>query len=165
MSYDFNADEIFAMAEQIERNGVTFYRRMAEDISEGPIRQLFIDLASMEWAHERVFVSMREDLSHKEREPMVFDPEGESALYLRALADLRVFDEGKQKNFTLPQELSEKEKMEKVLREAIGREKDSIVFYLGMKDLVPENRGKEKIEDIIKEEMRHIRLLSSRLAS
>ena len=33
----------------------------------------------------------------------------------------------------------------KVFREAINREKDSIAFSLGMKELVPENRGKEKI--------------------
>jgi len=29
MSYDFNADEVFEMAEQIERNGVRFYREAA----------------------------------------------------------------------------------------------------------------------------------------
>ncbi len=28
MSYDFNADEIFEMAEQIEKNGAAFYRKM-----------------------------------------------------------------------------------------------------------------------------------------
>ena len=26
MSYDFNADEVFEMAEQMERNGAKFYR-------------------------------------------------------------------------------------------------------------------------------------------
>jgi len=29
MSFDFSADEILAMAEQIERNGARFYRRAA----------------------------------------------------------------------------------------------------------------------------------------
>ncbi|MCK4782284.1 MAG: hypothetical protein KAV87_00935 [Desulfobacteraceae bacterium] len=42
----------------------------------------------------------------------------------------------------------------KVFREAINREKDSIAFSLGMKELVPENRGKEKIDSINKEEMK-----------
>ena len=34
MSYDFNADEIFEIAEQIERNGAKFYRNAAESIAD-----------------------------------------------------------------------------------------------------------------------------------
>lgn len=30
MSFNFNADEIFEMAEEIERNGAKFYRKAAE---------------------------------------------------------------------------------------------------------------------------------------
>jgi len=112
MGYDFNADEIFEIAEKIERNGAMFYRQMAGNISDVPIRQLFLDLAAMEDEHEKVFISMRADLSDKERE---------SALYLRALADLRVFDEKATDDFVLPGELTEKEKMKKVFREAINR--------------------------------------------
>ncbi|MBW1821931.1 MAG: rubrerythrin, partial [Deltaproteobacteria bacterium] len=55
--------------------------------------------------------------------------------------------------------------MEKILREAILAEKDSIVFYLGMKEMVPENFGKTKIDAIIKEEMAHIKLLSGKLVA
>lgn len=165
MSYDFSADEIFEMAEQIERNGARFYRKMAEKISDKSIGELLLDFAAMEDDHERVFASMRADLSDKEREPNVFDPGDEAALYLRALADLRVFNEKAEDGFVLPEDLSESEKGIKVFREAIKQEKDSIVFYLGMKGLVPENLGREKIDSIIKEEMKHIRLLSNKLAS
>lgn len=165
MSYDFSADEIFEMAEQIERNGARFYRKMAEKISDKSIGELLLDFAAMEDDHERVFASMRADLSDKEREPNVFDPGDEAALYLRALADLRVFNEKAEDGFVLPEDLSESEKGIKVFREAIKQEKDSIVFYLGMKGLVPENLGRENIDSIIKEEMKHIRLLSNKLAS
>jgi len=51
------------------------------------------------------------------------------------------------------------------LKAAITAEKDSIVFYLGMKEAVPENLGKGRIEKIIKEEMGHIKFLSSKLIS
>ena len=53
--------------------------------------------------------------------------------------------------------------MGKILKAAIEAEKDSIVFYLGMKNAVPEKLGKDRIEGIIKEEMGHIRLLSREL--
>ena len=53
--------------------------------------------------------------------------------------------------------------MREILKAAILAEKDSIVFYLGMKDLVPDKLGKDKLDEIIKEEMGHIRILSKEL--
>jgi rubrerythrin len=51
------------------------------------------------------------------------------------------------------------------LRIAIGLEKDSVVFYVAIRDAVPQSLGKEKVEGIIKEEMDHIILLSRMLSS
>ena len=161
MSFSFNADEIFEMAEQIERNGSRFYRRAAEGAVDPRNRRLFLDLAAMEDEHEKVFASMRANLAHGEREATVFDPDGQAALYLRAMADEHVFDVKAD-----PTELfAGKETMEDILRTAIGMEKDSIVFYLGMKELVPQRLGKDRIDDIIKEEMGHIAILSKELTS
>jgi rubrerythrin len=161
MSYDFNADEVFKIAEQIERNGIKFYHEAGKNVSDEVAHSLFMDLASMEAEHEKTFASMRLDLSDREKEQSVFDPEGEAALYLKALADLQVFDQEGQEDFDIAEDLSEKEKIKKILKAALGFEKESIVFYLGMKELVPAKAGKDKIDKIIKEEMGHIRLLSS----
>ena len=155
MSYDFNADDIFLMTEQMERNGAKFYRDSAEGITDPSAKKLLLDLASMEDDHEKTFASLRADLTGKEKEPRVFDPEDESVLYLRSLADTRVFFE-KDIDTSF---------MEEILKEAIVAEKDSIVFYLGMKDLVPEKLGKYRIDAIIKEEMQHITLLSKELVA
>jgi rubrerythrin len=165
MTFDFNADEIFDMAEQIEINGAKFYRKMADNISDVPIRQLFLDFAAMEDDHKKVFADIRATLSDQERESGVFDPEGESAQYLQALADIRVFDKKAEDSFSLSGGLDEPEKLREVFWGAISREKESIVFYLGLKELVPENLGRNKIDDIIREEMKHLRLLSNKLAS
>ncbi|MEA3417103.1 MAG: hypothetical protein U9R02_13310 [Thermodesulfobacteriota bacterium] len=108
----------------------------------------------MEDEHEKTFADLRAGLSEKEKVTTVFDPEGEISLYLRALADTRVLFEKK----------IDASSMEDILNEAILAEKDSIVFYLvGMKEMVPENFGKAKIDAIIKEEMTHIKLLSKEL--
>ena len=155
MSYDFNADEIFEMAEQIERNGASFYRKSAESIDDSAGKKLLLDFAAMEDEHEKTFAELRAGLSEKEKTATAFDPEGEAALYLRALADTRVFFEKK----------IDTSSMEEILKEAILAEKDSIVFYLGMKEMVPENFGKTKIDAIIKEEMTHIKLLSGKLVA
>lgn len=153
MGIDFNADEVFEIAEQIERNGAKFYRSIAEKINDTNKKQLLANLAKMEDEHEQIFKTLRSKLSTDEKIQTTFDPEGESERYLRALADTRVFYE---KN-VIPTSL------EDILKFAITIEKDSIVFYLGMKDIVPDHLGKQKLDDIIKEEMSHVNLLSMEL--
>lgn len=155
MSYDFNADEIFEIAEQIERNGAKFYRKSAESVADADKKKFLIHLAEMEDEHEQTFKSLRVDLSENEKVITTFDPEGEAEYYLRSLADTRVFYE-KEIDAT---------SLKEIFKSAITAEKDSIVFYLGMKDIVPAHMGKEKLDDIIKEEMSHISLLSRELLS
>jgi len=153
MSIDFNADEVFEIAEQIERNGAKFYRTAAENVTDVDKRKILINLAEMEDKHEQTFKTMRSELSQDEKVVTTFDPEGESERYLRALADTRVFYE-KEIDIT---------SFEEILKAAIAAEKESIVFYLGMKAVVPAHLGKEKLDGIIKEEMGHISLLSKEL--
>ena len=155
MGFDFNADDIFEMAEQMERNGAKFYRTAAEKVADASAKEFLLELAGMEDDHEKTFALLRADLSKKEKAATVFDPEGESALYLRALADTEVFFEKE----------IDVSSMEEILKAAIMAEKDSIVFYLGMMQFVPEELGKDKLGKIVKEEMEHIRILSNELVS
>ena len=153
MSYDFNADDVLEIAEQIEGNGVKFYRTAAANTNDLANNKFLLELAAMENQHLETFKAMRSELSEKEKESTVFDPEGEAALYLRALADTRVFFE---------KEINLKD-MQDIIKSAITAEKDSIVFYLGMKEAVSEELGKGRIDHIIKEEMEHLKLLSRKL--
>jgi rubrerythrin len=164
MSFDFSADEIFEMAVQIERNGAKFYRSSAGAVQEPSSRELLTSLAAMEDEHEKTFSSMRGELTETEKSKTTFDPEEEGYLYLKALADSRVFVERKVPNLDAKAK-SDKEMLEEILKFAIGAEKESIVFYLGMKDAVPEKLGQSRLDGIIREEMGHIRLLSNRLVS
>ena len=109
----------------------------------------------MEDEHEETFKALRAELSENEKVMTTFDPEGDAEYYLRALADTRVFYEKEIDTTSLKE----------VFKTAITAEKDSIVFYLGMKDIVPGHMGKQKLDGIIREEMDHIRLLSRELLS
>ncbi|MDX9788216.1 MAG: ferritin family protein [Desulfobacterales bacterium] len=155
MMYDFNADEIFEIAGQMERNGSKFYRMAASAITDETARSLLEKLADMEDNHEKVFSQMRAQLTAKEKETTVFDPQNEAVAYLRALADMRVFFD----------KTLDTSSMETILKDAITAEKDSIVFYLGMREAVPREMGAERLDEIIKEEMGHIRLLSQELGA
>ena len=155
MAFNFNADEIFKMAEEIEQNGAAFYKEASKNVSDERYKKLLSDLASMELDHYRTFSSMHSSLSDKEKEPTVFDPMNESVMYLKALADTQVFYKKQLDTSSI----------KSILLNAIGMEKDSIVFYVGIKDLVPEKLGKNKIDNIIDEEKKHIRLLANELTA
>jgi len=154
MSYDFNAADIFKMAEQIERNGVVFYKKAADNTTDSREKEFFLFMADIETQHEKIFAEMRAELTEGETESTVFDPDDESVLYLRALADTKVFSDVQAPPSTLKD----------ILDMAIDAEKNSIAFYIGMRDLVPHKRGKERLDNIIKEEKSHIVLLSTKLA-
>lgn len=152
----FNADEVFEMAEQIERNGAKYYRKAAE-WAEGDNRDLLLRLATMEDDHEKTFATMRGELSDREKRPFTPDPDNEGALYLQAMADGKVFDADPS------QALSSSQAMKDILNTAIGLEKDSVIFYESMRQVVPPAAGKERLDAIIKEEIGHIVDLTNQL--
>jgi len=159
MGVTFNADEVFEMAEQIERNGAKFYRAAAEKFSS--VRQMLLDLASMEDEHEKTFKDMRAQLSGREQEAMAFDPDDEARMYLQVVADGHVFDTKEDP----AEQLKGKDKPDDVLRTAINMEKESIAFYAGLKECVPPRAGRDKVEGIIREEFGHIATLSEKLSA
>ena len=154
----FNADEIFEMAEQIERNGAKYYRAAAKKLPV--LRQALLDLAAMEDVHEKTFAAMRAELSASEKVPLVFDPDAQAQAYLRVLADGHVFNI----RIDPAKLLAEQKSPQDILKTAIGLERDSIAFYVGLRDGVSQKAGKDKVEAIIKEEMSHIVILNQKLA-
>ena len=157
MPMPFNADEIFEIAEQIEVNGARFYRASAEKFPA--LREMLLGLAAMEDEHQKTFAAMHAELSASEQEPLVFDPDGQAHMYLRVMADGNVFDT----KADPVDKLAGCETPQDVLRVAIGLEKDSIAYYVGLKASVSRRAGKDKVESLISEEIKHIALLSEKL--
>jgi rubrerythrin len=155
-----NADEILKIGEQIERNGITFYEKAAERF-QGDEKSTLLSLAKMERNHERAFESMRRELADADDGLDALDPDGESERYLAALAEGKIFD----LNADPSELLGERDSVRGILELAIALEKDSVIFYVAIKDAVPESLGRDKIDKIIKEEMDHIVLLTGILAS
>ena len=153
MNIRFNADQILQMSVRIEQNGARFYREAAERVEDSKDKLFLLQLANFEDQHEEYFSEVRKALSEAEREELSFDPDNQGMAYCQNHADLQKFFD-KDVDFT---------RMKDVLESAIQQEKDSIVFYLGLRDYVPARFGKERIDAIIQEEMSHINILTSRL--
>ena len=153
---DFNADEIFEMAEQIERNGGRFYRAAAES-ADPDARQFLLDLAVMEDEHEKTFAEMRAELNATDKTSFTFDPDDEGAQYLQAMVQGKIFSGD-------PCDLLAGGKTPvEVLSIAVDLEKDSIIFYECMKPYVPAERGKDRLGDIVRQEIGHILMLTGKL--
>jgi len=158
MTVTFNAFEIFEIAEQIERNGTNFYIRAAELFDDSKTSELFLRLAEWERQHEEIFAQMRQQLSEQDQQESALEPD-DLMPNPRVMAGLAVFGIR-----TDPvKELNGRQSRTDILRRAVEKEKDSIVFYHGLKGFVSVEADKEKIDDIIKEEMKHIVILDQSL--
>ena len=158
MTRTFNAFEAFEIAEQIERNGARFYRKAAEMFDDARVSETLLKLAEWEKVHEELFADMRKQLSEQGRRPRTFDPQ-DAPLDAKAMAGLAAFGLTPDPSH----ELHGAESRQDVLKIAVQKEKDSIVYYTGLKDFVPPDAGRDRIDDVIKEELRHIGILNQAL--
>ena len=154
---EFNAEEVLEIACQIERNGVRFYTRASELVSSPEARKMLNILASMEAEHERFFDGLRGD--NGLLESLSLESEGEAVKYLRAIASGKVFPS----DVDPSSELSDAVTLTQVLRKAIEMEMASIAFYQGIREVFPAGGDGSKVEHVIREEMRHVTMLTEKL--
>jgi rubrerythrin len=118
-----------------------------------------MELAEWERGHEKLFAEMRASLTDEERVMTASDPDGEAELYIRAMADGHVFNVRKKPEAVL----RGKKKPKQVIEAALVFERDSILFFLGMKAMVPARLGSEKVDRVIAEEKRHVAYLMRKI--
>jgi rubrerythrin len=159
VSFGFNADEVFRIAIKIEENGKDFYEKAQERIDDPEVREIFADLAGQEVEHKQRFQKMREELPGHDAEPTVFDPENELNLYLQMVADQHIF----RRSEGVDEHVAGIDTAEEALRMAVQFEKDSVIFFLTMQEATEEEKGREKIGLLVKEEQEHLRRLSMQL--
>lgn len=115
----------------------------------------------MEDDHEKYFRTMQDELSDEERSQKALDPFGEMLMYLEAMADMS----GGEGSLKAIESLTGDESLPTILHKAIELEKESILYYVGLKDMVPSESAKKKIDEIISEEKSHIVTLKKELDS
>jgi rubrerythrin len=158
MSIDFNADEIFQLGIQIETNGKQFYETVAKTTLDPSVKGLFSELSKWESEHQQLFEKLKRALPDSAKKETLFDPEGEQSLYLKTMAESHVFV----KNKNIAGLASKCKTPEEALDLAIVFEKDSVVFFTTMKRVVPEHLGKDKVDLLINEEIKHICILTQK---
>ncbi len=156
----FNAREVFEIAERIERNGYKFYRKAANGVDDSSIKSFLESLASMEEQHEQLFHSLKLKVTDTPDNDFP-DLDDQLGQYLNSFADGRIFEVAQ-----LPEnKIGPESSLEDIFEVAIDFERNSVVFFTLIKQTVPDSLGKEKIDFIIKEEIKHIATLNNHLNS
>ncbi len=152
MSISFSGSELISIAIGIERRGIAFYDIMARSTQNAVARDIFQRLIDMEQQHIQIFQGMLEE-ADKYQIPEAHA--GEYAPYLRALVDSAVFTD----DFVTSEMATGVGGDIGAVELAINAEKDSILFYYEMKDIMPQ-RAQPTVNKIIAEEKSHLRQLS-----
>jgi rubrerythrin len=148
----FKPSEILKIAIRIEENGREYYLEAKERASTPAAAELFGFLADEEVRHLELFSGM---LSGIGKEKVAESYPGEHDAYIRALAGSHVFTRD-----SVGKEMVARAKdEEEILEFALGFEKDSILLYYEMLDLVPASKRKV-VEEVIREEKSHVRKIN-----
>ncbi len=148
----FSGKELLEIAIKIEENGWAFYNEAKKGAEKEELRRLFEHLASQELEHIEAFRDLYK-LLKKEREEGFYGLTigEEESLYLKALAGSRVFTDPREGLRVAREVKSDTEALEV----AIGFEKDSLLFYYEMYNLVPE-KEREVVKRLISQEREHL---------
>ena len=148
----FAGSEIVELGIQIEKNGRDFYNTAARQSGNVKAQGLFKFLAGEEEKHIKAFQAILEKT--QEYQPQGLDSD-EYYAYMNTLASEHVFTQ-KDKGAEIARAIKTDNE---VVEKAIGFEKDSIVFYEGMKKIVPDY-DKKIVDDLIAQEQGHLRQLT-----
>ena len=159
METRFNVFEVLQIAEQIDHKGARFYLKTAELFDDADLRDICYRLATWKAKHERVWARMRKRFSEKTGEFGTFDPDNYVLSNPEVMAGLTWF--GTKQDVT--DRLTGKESKRQILRDAIRRANEVIIFYEGLKDFARDPASEEAIDTIIREETRQIEFLTKEL--
>ena len=142
---NFSVSEVIEQAVQTERLGYEFYNEMAGRFEKHEeLRKLFETLAIKELHHEKFFAGLREKAGTGGAEDW-----DEVSHYLRAIVESEFFLGS---NKSLPS-LEHIKTPEEAVKFALDFEKDTLLYFYSMRDIVKE---KELIDKIIIEEKSHV---------
>ncbi len=148
----FTAAQALEMAMQIEQNGEAFYTAALTRMSNPQIKALFADLAAAEKRHYALFRKMAAEVGTA---PIAGD---DYAAYVRAALDNALFG-GPDKALAIAEKAAT---ARLALQAAIGFEKDTLLFFYDLRDLVGED-DRPALTAVITEEKGHVQRLAAML--
>ncbi len=152
----FRASDAVEMALEIETRGEAFYRAVAEKAQTPEIKALFEDLAEQEVLHRETFAKLSEtQWAH----PLMPEAQWDQYLTYMQATIQNAFFAGEDKSLALAEQAEDETA---AIRMAMGFEKETLLFFYDLREMVSE--ADEKIvKRIVDEEKAHLRRLAALL--
>jgi rubrerythrin len=152
----FTATEALEMAMEIEKNGEVFYNAVAAKVTNENTKTLFKELAAQEKKHFAFFQKLA---GHVQSAP---SPSGadydQYDIYLKATLDNALFS-GPDKALAAAEQAQDQKA---ALQVAIGFEKDTLLFFYDLREMIGE-ADRKMVDAVIGEEKAHLRRLAKML--
>jgi rubrerythrin len=150
-----SAKSVLRWAMEIEESGQAFYEAVAAKAQDREAKLLLQDLAYQEERHYRTF----QNILDKMPEADIETDSAEYQRYLQTALDKALLG-GPDKGLALAQQATNEVE---ALQAAIAFEKDTLLFFYDLRDMVPASQ-QETISAIIEQEKSHVKQLSRVLA-
>lgn len=151
---NFNLNEIFEAAKQIEKSGYKFYKEAAKKI---PKYSDFLNgLADEEVGHEHVFNDLQQKSVDKDFQDKLWNPDNIMSMYFESMTNSVVFNKS---NSSLEDLIENSDDILSIIDWALKREQESVLYFTGLREALKDSNEKSKIDLIISEEIKHIHLL------
>lgn len=150
MAEFFRSGELYRIAMQMERTGLAYYMAMAGQSKDISTRAVYEYLASAEKRHLKTFRKLW-NKTGKSAPPESY--RGEYRKYIKALIKDTVFP-----STAAAKSRAAKSGPSTALKTGIQAEKDGILFYTELLNLLPDPE-REAVNKILREEKRHLRRL------
>jgi rubrerythrin len=154
----FTAAEALNMALRAEQTGQAFYEAAANKAEDAQVKSLLEELAAWEQRHYETFSKLAEGAGSLP--PLPNAEWGEYDQYMQAALSSAMFA-GPDKALALVDTI---ETEQDVIRMALGFEKDALLLYYDLREMMPE-KDREAVSQIIREEKSHAMRLATMLRS
>lgn len=155
----FNVVEVLRIAEELEHKAAKFYLLAAERFSDPERRTICYNLAAWRARRQQAWARIRREYSERTGEFGTFDPDNYVLSNPQVMASLTCFA-------TRPGAQdwpAGRETPEQIVRDAIHRAGDIVIFYHGLKGFAQNFESDRMIDRLIDREERHIRQLRNSL--
>jgi rubrerythrin len=155
----FNVFEVLQIAEQVEHKSAKFYLKAAELFADAELRDLLYRLATWKAKHGKIWARMRKRFSEKTGEFGTFDPDNYVLSNPQVMSGLT----GSSTKMGVIDRYTGKETRRQILKDAIRRSDEVVIFYGGLKDFARDPASKDTLDTIIREELRQAQFLLEEL--
>ncbi len=151
----YSSSEIIDIAKQVERAGEAFYAEALKYLKSPKVRALFTHLQGEEQRHAQLFEKILLEL---DGETGSWRQDEEYVAYMRGLVRNQVFPNPE----AARQAVAKLEDEKAALLQALSFEKDSILFFHELRQVLAED-SRCVIDALIEEERKHVKALNEAL--